>query len=755
MLAGLVLSPYCTRRAYAQSPFQDTGGPAAVRVQAGPGGTRIPVPINRAPDEGDSIHVVTNTSRMRAVLILPDGRRIGNASPQSSGFQWMQAANQKPLGSDDGGYQIEITFTKPATAGVYAILFTSAAAKSGALGQIWFTSRMQEFEKLVRSLPGAQIAKPVPLSSGASVRIEVKMATQTALLDVVTPDPSVELTLTLPSGRIVQRDDAKEANIEWRVENHSTAQDSGLFADILLPVKGTHHLIGLPQATPGTYLIRASAWAGRNGELRAALLPFEDAAKSLGQKISGSPQGGVRMELSVPVVDHFVGDQVELAVRLNGAVSAQAPEFVVRAEPRPYLTPAPSSQGGGRRLGLVGTVNTVRMKFHQDSDGVYRGAITLQDSGWTRVAVRAKGTKAGGEPFEVEEVTSIPTDEIAARVAEMLAQGKDENGDGKFQSLEVALDVDVLVPGSYMFATYVSNAAKEAILPIVTTKQLAKGRQRVTAVVPSGQLWNQLHSGPLNVQASLTLVLGFGSYVPVPGKENLRRQIEYRREQWDPGAYRSQDAVTTHGIRPAGSGRYTIAEIVWEATTPGGQCAWGGQLTDGKHQHYLFDRHYQTVPAGLREFSFFFDGAAIAAAGTQDWTFDANVACGDRKNSAKLPAAPVDLNSENYEASQGQLGFDGMVALSQWAPGSRNWETMLAVKGDAAESARFEIAKLPEGWKANVYPILQNGNTSSVNLFVELPPGASPGRYFIEVTTTVGAQRVSREFVLELIESIQ
>jgi hypothetical protein len=757
MLTGLVLSPYCGRRAYAQSPFQDTGGPPEVRVQAGPAGTRIAIPINRAPAEGDSIHVVTNTSRIRAVLIMPDGRRIGEARAQSSGFQWTQVPNQKPLGSNDGGYQIEITFTKPAAAGVYAIQFTSASAERGALAQTWFTSRMQQFEKFVQSLPGAQIAKPVLLSSGATAKVEVKTAMQTAFLDVVVPSDSIEVTLTLPSGRIVRRDDAKAIGIEWNVENDSNGQGLGLLRGIVLPLKGNHHMIGLPNATPGTYMIGAKAPAGTTGELRAALLPFDEAAKSLGQEMFGPSHAGVTMQLSSPLSDHFVGDQVELTVRLNGALDAKPPEFVVRVETQPYLPSVPSAQGGGRRLGPAGAVMTVPAMFHKDSDGTYRGAIPLREAGWTRVAVRAKGTKAGGEPFEVEEVTSIPTDEIVARVAEMQAQGKNENGDGKFQSLEVALAVDVMVPGSYMFATYVSNAAKEAIHPIVTTKQLAKGRQSVTAVVPSGQIWNQIRSGPLNVEASLTLVMN-GTYVPVPGKESLRRQVEYRREDWDSGAYKSQDVATVHGIRPAGSGRFTIAEVEWDASTPGGQCAWSGQLTDGKRQHTLFDRHYQAVPPESRKFSFFFDGAAIAAAGTRDWVFEANVACGDRKNGAKLPAAPLDLNSEDYQTSQGALEFDGDVALSQRAPGSQYWGTDLmglAAKGNGADSAHFEITKVPEGWKANVYPIWQSPSTNPANLFVEPAPDAGPGRYFLQVTAVVGEQRVTREFIVELFEQVR
>lgn len=756
MLAGLLLSAVLP--AYAQSPFQDTGGPAAVPVQGGPSGTRISVRVNRAAAEGDSIHVVTNTSRLQAVLIMPDGRRIVSATAESSGFRWAQFPNQVPLGLKDGGYQIVILFTKPARAGVYSILFTSAATERAALAQTWFTSRMQEFEKFVQSMPDAQIAKPVSLSSGEPAKIEIKTAmTGTAFLDVVVPNASVEVTLTLPSGKIVRPGDAKEVGLGWQVENDlpGPASSLGILGEFALPVKGTHNMIAIPNAAAGTYTIGAIAPAGTTGQLRVALLPFEEAAKSLGKRMMfPTSEGGVAMRLSTPIGAHFVGDQVEVTVELNGAVGVQPPDFVVRTETQPYVASAPAEQGGGRRLGPAGPVATMPVTFHKDNDGTYRCLITLREAGWTRVAVRAKGRKATGEPFAVEEVTNIPTDPIVARVADMQAQAKDENGDGKFESLEVALDVDVIVPGEYMFSAGVSGE-KEAGPSKVTKVQLGSGRQRVAAVFPSGKIWNQLRSGPLNVQASLTLVLGFGTFVPVPGRENLSRQLEYRREQWATGAYSSEDRVTVHGIRPAASGRYSIAEVEWEASTPGGQCAWGAQLTDRKSQRPLFDRHYQAVPAGPRKFSFLFDGAGIASAGSQDWTFSADVACGDRKDLAKFPAASLDLNSNDYEASQSALQLGGTVALTQWAPGSRNWQTMLTAKGDAAESAVFEITKLPEGWKGNVYQINKSRDYNAVNVFVETPPGASPGRYFIEVTTTVRVQRVAREFVLDLLESIQ
>ena len=95
------------------------------------------------------------------------------------------------------------------------------------------------------------------------------------------------------------------------------------------------------------------------------------------------------------------------------------------------------------------------------------------------------------------------------------------------------------------------------------------------------------------------------------------------------------------------------------------------------------------------------------------------------------------------------------VALLQKEPGSRYWETMLTAKGDGAESAVFEITKLPDGWKADLYQINKARDYSAVNLWVETPPDAKPGRYFVEVATSVGAQTVSREFILDLVEPIQ
>jgi hypothetical protein len=447
----------------------------------------------------------------------------------------------------------------------------------------------------------------------------------------------------------------------------------------------------------------------------------------------------------------FVGDQAELTVRLNGALAAEPPEVVVRTETQPYVGVVPPEQRGGRRLGPAGAVQTVSVTFHKDNDGAYRGTLTLREAGWTRVAVRARGRNAKGQPFDLEETTNIPTEDIVARVAAFKAEGKDTNGDARFETLEVTVDLDVIVPGSYMIATGVSDAVNQQGPSTVIRQQLEGGRQRVVVSFPSGQIWNRLRTGPLAVTASLSLVLGGGgSFVAVPDKPNLK--IDYRRGQWDPGAYSSEDTVTVHGIRPAASGRYGIAEVEWNASTPGGPCTWAGSLIDRKNEHYLYEWHSQTVPAGRRKSSFLFDGAGISAAGKGNWTFEASIACGDRKDSARFPASPLVLNSEDYEARPEALQIVGQVVLSQTAP--QYWQAMLASQGNGAESAQFEITKLPAGWKGNFYPLVRGRNSNNVNLIVETPPGASPGRYFLEVTAAVGAQHVSREFVVELLEFV-
>src|SRR5207249_10543397 len=39
-----------------------------------------------------------------------------------------------------------------------------------------------------------------------------------------------------------------------------------------------------------------------------------------------------------------------------------------------------------------------------------------------------------------------------------------------------------------------------------------------------------------------------------------------------------EDLVTLRGLAPTPSGRYRLAEVQWEVTTPGGRCHWFGAL---------------------------------------------------------------------------------------------------------------------------------------------------------------------------------
>ena len=90
--------------------------------------------------------------------------------------------------------------------------------------------------------------------------------------------------------------------------------------------------------------------------------------------------------------------------------------------------------------------------------------------------------------------------------------------------------------------------------------------------------------------------------------------------------------------------------------------------------------------------------------------------------------------------------------LSQTSP--QYWQAMLTAKGDGADSAQFEVTKLPAGWKGNFYPLLKGRDSNAVNLIVETPSDVSPGRYFLEVATTAGSRRVLCEFVVEVLEFV-
>lgn len=737
-------------------PFEPAPAPGPVEIVSGPAGTPIALEIPEPPRVNEEIEIVTD-KRLAVALIPPDGRRITIRNASDEGLEWMRTENERPFGapeSTDRGYSIRITFKKPGVAGRYKLLFTAQSAETPARVQAWFKSRLAEYRSLMRSVPGVQLLGPVPLGASAVLRMDLMHDVEGGFLEVVVPDAAVEVSVTLPDGRVIRQQELAEG-IQWETLDNPDGSNSGFGLisgmGLLAPVPGVHHLISMQKALKGAYEIRASG--GKAGsELRATFIPVEAAPAVLARIGLGPPAPGeVRVEPRVGCPHEcFEGDSADLTVRLVGDIGSEPPAFRVLVENSPWK-PVPS----GRAIGSPGPVETQPVRFERNKDGEFQGKLTLSRAGMDRVEVQVAGKNAAGRPYTAqgEAWVPVPVNAVVARVVSLSAEGVDTNGDGKYDRLDVTGELEVVTPGVFDFSANVSDAMGRQ-LPSPneawTRQELGVGRHALTVSVPAGKIWNELRDGPLEIRIFSVRREG-SDYTVLPGLDQLVRKVEYRRDQWDHGPFYAEDRVSVRGIRPAPSGRFTMAEAEWQAGTPGGWCFGVASLSAVAGEAWLREVRQEQLTPGPHKFTFLFDSAPIAAAGKRDWKLDAEAGCRSREGRAHSPAIAVSLDPDQYELAHGASSIDGPVSLERSEAGS-SWSATLHARLASNAPVEWKLTSVPEGVQASFLGV---GGFASRVLVAKVTPDTPPGRYFIGVTATSGTETASREFVLDLAERVK
>ncbi len=206
-------------------------------VPVGTSTFRLVLTVAEPPAPKDSIEATVSTAQVTTALILPNGHRITADNAESEGITWSKEfGGPAPLGSEDYGQYVQVTFRKRASAGRYTFEFAFQQLREPARVKAHFTSRMEEYLALMRATPGAQISKPVPFSPSATVILDLANDEEDMMFDVVVPDAATDVMLVLPDGRKLKRDEAKNADVNWTVETDPKES----FVDFFLPTgRGT------------------------------------------------------------------------------------------------------------------------------------------------------------------------------------------------------------------------------------------------------------------------------------------------------------------------------------------------------------------------------------------------------------------------------------------------------------------------------------------------------------------------------------
>jgi hypothetical protein len=738
-------------------------------------GGSIPQSINlrlsTPPAPGDSIIVNVPTQQVRIALITPLGQRITRTNATAAGFDWLSYPHKLPLGSQDAGAAAEITFRNKAPAGRYRIELTSPTLRAPLTADARFTSRMETYTRLIRKAAGAQISDPVRLDGGAVVRLNLAPPEMEALMDIVVPDSTVSVTLTLPNGRKLGSTQPQMRPGEWEKievlhgEDKTTRSSILLGTGVLIPVDGTHYVVGLEKPEPGLYEVRATGGRGGSGELRVAFVPtgnfFRAAQQALEEAGDRPATATVKVRPKPLPFEGFAGDRLELVLDLVGDAVTQPPRFEVRLERRAKLRDTDT----GIQYANPDPVESRPAEFTRTADGTYHGWVTLPGPGMVRIGVRAQGTSAAGAAFTDEAIATneyMIVKPVVAHFRSLSERAAGVTGASQYDSLEVTAELDVIEPGEYRLSFGIRDAAGTSFPGggFSGAAKLLPGVRRLTVSVPARKLRSELRDGPFEIYSTRIWrtepSASVSSWVEVPTGDASLRTAAYARNQWNPGAFFGEDRVSVRGVRRAASGRFLYAEVEWNVNTPGGACNWNGTLggnviTPAGTLPLQYERAAE-LPAGRTTLTFFFDGSGIAALPNRNPEFAAIVYCASdaTKEGVRPPPQRLELNPSEYEPAHTRFFVHAQNPL--WLYAGSSGTTSLLVPGKPAPQVRFTLKQVPPQFESElVHQTTRPEVTAWVSLQVRAKTGTAPGRYYIAVDVTCGGETETTEVVVDVI----
>jgi hypothetical protein len=161
-----------------------------------------------------------------------------------------------------------------------------------------------------------------------------------------------------------------------------------------------------------------------------------------------------------------------------------------------------------------------------------------------------------------------------------------------------------------------------------------------------------------------------------------------------------------------------------------------------------------TLPPGKTKVSFIYDGATIHRFGKQDWKLGAVLNCGRAQTPSGAayrwfltPSAKIDLNPDEYEPAHGSFSVQPQPVALRLSPGG---STTANVWVQGKKDVRFAVTDLTNGVEAQLTGRYESPNSISSSLRINTSPDTAPGRYFLTVSATSGAEVETTKVVLDV-----
>ena len=728
----------------------------SVKFDAGSTARRSILTVAEPPASGDSIEIKVTTGQITLVVTTPQGQRISAANAEAAGFDWFVEVNPVPLGGDNDR-TIQVVFRKPGALGKYVLEFTSPPLRAAARADVRFVSRLAAYTELIRSTPGAQI-RSATLDGPADLPIDLPIDVDNgaALFDIVLKVPG-EVRLTLPNARILMPGPGNREEWTWDTyEERYGNSDRPMFSEVLLPIEGIHHIVALAKAGKGRYVIRVDPGAKRE-DITVAFVPMSGIIETLHARERALRQpdpGQVKIEPELLPFECFVGDKLPVAVKLLGDIGSKPPQFEAHVQTRPLIR-----NETGVRSGDPKPVVTQPLSLTREADGAWHGSVVLSNPGIAWVSLRVSGDTASGKAFSEEALltnSTIGVNPIVARVLSLGAKAVDENGDGRFDRLDITAELDVAYAGYYTLGFSIASARRPTNPQRANRVKLGRGRQTLTTSVPGQYVWSELRDGPYEITDVWILLSDPGFSIRLPPVKTAIRTEAWKREQWDPGKLFGQDTVTLHGIEPAPSGLFRFAEALWQVTTPGGQCSWYGDVygirtpADSRPQSPISANYTGALPEGRTTLSFIFNAAQIAGSDKRSWYFRAVIHCGSGEARTETSGQSLALDPTQYEPASAsfsvrvlnpvRLSPDESTAITAY---------MLNVPGPV----RLRVDHVPNGLEVvrtlSAFPAAKGEFDAAMQ--VRVSPDCETGRHAIEISAQSGTETATTELLVDVI----
>ena len=757
--------------------------PAADSIEFRPGSTvrRFTLNVTQSPAVGDSIEVTLPSKSTQLVILTPDGKRITSSNAEASGYRWWageKPAPRVPLGGDTT-QMVVIWFAKPCPVGAYVLQFTSVPLRRAAHAEIKLVSRLADFQDLLKNTPGAEFRSAPVGPDAVNFTFDSGDIATPAVLDIVLATPDDDVSVTLPDGRVLKPGATEREQYAWESYAQQFDKPSGpIFSVMAMPVDGTHHSIFFTKPAKGRYAVRGKS-RSKQGHFLAAWVPVTVSQKQLEPNIwlnAVQAPGKVKIERTKQLPSYCTaGDRLPFAVSFPDGLGQKSPRFETRVQVRNPLHP---SDAGEQYAGEPASTRTQPASLTLGSDGAWHGELTLDAPGFTLASLRVSAETQAGQPF-VEEVLlndlGLEVEPIAARLLSLHTKGVDDDGDGRFEHLDVVAELEIFYPGHYDLVFRLADAEGQSLddpegpaphdLQRVSRK-LSRGRQTLTRVIAGDAIWKQLGDGPLELKdVSIIAHISVNGTpmedhprIEIPKGAELRTEA-WRRNKWNPGGVYGEDTVNVQGVRPSTSGRFRFVELKWNVTTPGGLCNWSAAIRSPAST--IWNPNYPLgwwttaeyggdLPAGQTTLTFDFPGALIAANGDREWIMTRQIGCQQPTHGMTVPNPKqrFKLDHSQYEPAHESFAILATNPIRR-VPGKRGFPAYLQILNRTRDQARFQITNSPPELVTSLREDTR-GNRAQIDVDIFAPQNTKPGRYVIEVAAQSGDETATTELLVDV-----